>query len=141
MYLQNHKKINDYEAAVAKSGLAAMRGVRLNRDDQIRRDLISRLMCHLSLDIPAFESQWGINLEDYFPTMASHLLPMQADGLVKLSATLLSVTPLGLPFIRNIVMGFDRYLETPTPPSPESNACSSEQVVAINPRPRFSQTI
>lgn len=120
VYCQNHKKINDYQAHIAAYGLATQRGVRLSTDDQIRRDAISRLMCHLELDIPAFEKQWNINVRDYFAQAFTHWQTLQEDGLVHVSTDHIRVPAIGLPFIRNIVMGLDAYLAK----APESNRFS-----------------
>lgn len=137
VYCQNQKKINDYEAHITQHGLAAMRGIKLSHDDQLRRDIISRLMCHLSLDIPEFEAQWNINVREYFPQAFELLTPMQDDGLVTLSTLNINVTPLGVPFIRNIVMGFDAYLN-----SPSTSTMAPENTLTQQPhRPRYSQTI
>jgi oxygen-independent coproporphyrinogen-3 oxidase len=87
------------------------RGLRLNRDDQIRREAITRVMCDLELDMAAFGATWGIDFGDYFADALVELQPLAADGLVEMGGGRIGVTPLGRLFLRNIGMCFDRYLK------------------------------
>jgi len=86
------------------------RGLRLTREDQLRRDVITRLMCDLELDIPVFEQEWGITFASHFADALADLEPLAADGLVTVAPERIVVTELGRLFLRNIAMGFDAYL-------------------------------
>lgn len=123
VYMQNEKNLKRYETRVAGSGFAVERGVKLTRDDRIRRDVITRVMCDLELDFAAFGREWGIAFADYFAESLADLAPLAADGLVELRAERLDVTPTGRLFLRNIGMCFDRYLKE-----------------AASERPRYSKT-
>ena len=68
-------------------------------------------MCDLELDFAAFGDEWGIEVSDYFTDALAGLRPLADDGLVKLEAGKVSVTPSGRLFLRNIGMCFDRYLK------------------------------
>lgn len=109
-YAQNHKVLNQWHQSVAQQGHALWRGVSLDNDDRLRRDLILRLICHFSLDIPAFEQQWQIDFAEYFAEDLQLLQPLADDGLVTMTSDRLAVTPRGRLLIRNICMCFDRYL-------------------------------
>jgi len=122
-YMQNEKNLKRYQEHVGATGFSVERGLKLTRDDQIRRDAITRVMCDLELDFAAFGSEWGISFASYFSDAMADLKPLADDGLVSVSADRISVTPTGRLFLRNIGMCFDRYLK-------ES---SSEQ-------PRYSRT-
>ncbi len=111
VYMQNEKNLKRYQERVAATGFAVERGLKLTRDDQIRRDAITRVMCDLELDFAAFGSEWGIGFTDYFSDAIAGLRPLADDGLVKLEAGKVSVTPSGRLFLRNIGMCFDRYLK------------------------------
>jgi len=110
VYVQNEKNVKAYQAKVAAGGLAVERGLRLSRDDQIRRDAITRIMCDLELDLAEFGQRWGLRFDDYFADALLDLQPLQADGLVRLEPARISVTELGRLFLRNIAMCFDAYL-------------------------------
>ena len=111
VYMQNEKNLKRYQERIAATGWAVERGLRLTRDDQIRRDAITRVMCDLELDFAAFGSEWGIVFADYFADALTELHPLAEDGLVQIAAGKISVTAGGRLFLRNIGMCFDRYLK------------------------------
>jgi oxygen-independent coproporphyrinogen III oxidase len=59
-YIQNRRDIEDYYADLDAGRLPVFRGIELNRDDLIRRDVITKLICHFELDIQAVEATWDI---------------------------------------------------------------------------------
>ncbi len=111
VYMQNDKNLKRYQERVAATGFAVERGLRLTRDDQVRRDAITRVMCDLELDFAAFGQEWNIAFADYFADALADLRPLAADGLVDIAADRVRVTPSGRLFLRNIGMCFDRYLK------------------------------
>ena len=111
VYMQNEKSLRRYEERIAATGFAVERGLKLTRDDQIRRDAITRVMCDLELDFAAFGKEWGIGFADYFRDALADLRPLADDGLVTLEPGKISVTSTGRLFLRNIGMCFDRYLK------------------------------
>ena len=113
-YFQNHHDQQAYEQAIDEGKLAIKRGVCLNRDDRIRRDLIMRLICQFQLDIAAFEQQWSIDWADYFETEIGLLKTMAADGLLVADDQRLQVLPPGRLLIRVICQVFDRYRQEST---------------------------
>ncbi len=117
LYVQNHKVLADYEAAVARSALPSQRGVRLDQDDWIRGDVIQQIMCHGLVDIEALEARHDILFEGYFAAELKRLQPLQDDGLVEVSEARIWLTPAGQLLMRAVAMSFDAYLapvnETP----------------------------
>ena len=109
-YAQNDRILGQYQAAVAERGAATMRGYRLQMDDVLRREVITRILCHAVLRKPEIEEKFGVAFDEYFERELAELGPMRDDGLVILDADEICVTPLGRIFIRNIAMPFDRYL-------------------------------
>ena len=86
------------------------RGIELSRDDQIRRDVITRVICNFALDFAAVEEAWRIDFAEYFSGALPALAPMQADGLLEVDSAGIRVLPKGRLLIRNICMVFDAYL-------------------------------
>lgn len=111
-YAQNMRSLDEYYERIDSGRLAVFRGVELTRDDQLRRDVITKLICHFSLNIPATESQWGIVFSDYFAAELQRLKEMQQDGLVQVSNESIEVMPRGRLLIRNICMAFDAYINS-----------------------------
>ncbi|CAK0778609.1 coproporphyrinogen III dehydrogenase [Gammaproteobacteria bacterium] len=109
-YSQNQKDIEKYYSEIDLGHLAIFRGIELDMDDIIRRDVISDLICHFYLDYERIRRKHGINCNEYFFAEISELAVMEADGLLSTSSTHIKVQPRGKLLIRNICMVFDRYL-------------------------------
>ncbi len=109
-YVQNRKELKAYQEAVKASGLAAFRGVYLTDDDMMRRDVITKLMCHFVLYKREIEDAHGIKFDGAFADALNDLKPMEDDGLVALYKDRIEVSPLGRLLVRNIAMPFDAYL-------------------------------
>lgn len=110
-YAQNCRDVAAYTEAIARHGLATMRGYRLSDDDLIRRAVIGRLLCHAVLPLRDLDREFGFRFEDYFAEELRRLEPFVTDGLVRLEDNEIRVTMLGRIFIRNVAMVFDPYLE------------------------------
>lgn len=109
-YSQNLKTLDEYYAALDGGRLPVFRGIALSADDRLRREIITRLICHFRLDIAAIEAAYGIVFRDAFAAELEALAGMQADGLAAVDDRQIVVTPAGKLLIRNICMVFDRYL-------------------------------
>ncbi len=109
-YSQNMRSLDEYYQRIDAGRLAVFRGIELGRDDLIRRDVITRLICHFVLDFRPVEEAWGIRFSDYFADDLERLSGMAADGLVEIDAQGIRVLSRGRLLIRNICMAFDAYL-------------------------------
>jgi oxygen-independent coproporphyrinogen-3 oxidase len=108
-YYQNVLDLEGYNDAITAGRLPVFRGVNLNQDDVIRREVINRLICHFQLTPSAIESQYGLCFEDYFRTEIAQLKDMAADGLITLGTDSYQVNPPGRLLIRAICKVFDQY--------------------------------
>jgi oxygen-independent coproporphyrinogen-3 oxidase len=109
-YSQNLKTLDEYYAALDGGRLPVYRGIELSADDRLRREIITRLICHFRLDFAVVEAAYGIVFRDVFAAELEALKTMQADGLMTIDERQIVVTPAGKLLIRNICMVFDRYL-------------------------------
>lgn len=109
-YAQNQKDLKTYYNQVNESGNALWRGVTLNQDDLIRREVIKALMCNFELNIHEIEQMFAIKFADYFNEDIKLLDTFIQDELVELTEDKITVTPRGRLLIRNICMCFDTYL-------------------------------
>jgi oxygen-independent coproporphyrinogen-3 oxidase len=109
-YAQSVREVPAYQSAIAGRGMATMRGYRLSQDDELRRAVIGRLLCHTVIFKREIEREFGIAFDEYFAAELERLAETRDEGLVTLGADEIRVTPLGRIFIRNIAMAFDRYL-------------------------------
>ncbi|HEB97765.1 MAG TPA: oxygen-independent coproporphyrinogen III oxidase [Sedimenticola thiotaurini] len=119
-YSQNVRGLEEYYQRLDEGHLPVFRGIELTRDDRIRRDVITRLICNFVLDFATLERRWGIDFRDYFGDSLARLEGMEADGLLETDADGIRVLPRGRLLIRNICMVFDRYL----PPVEEQKSFS-----------------
>jgi oxygen-independent coproporphyrinogen III oxidase len=117
-FVQNTKKLPEYYEAVAAGRFPIERGYELSEDDQIRRFVITELMCNFRLEIGAVEKRFGITFDQYFESELAGLTAPDnspvADGLVTITRDRIDVQPTGRMFVRNICMVFDTYLAART---------------------------
>ena len=110
-YSQNLKGLDEYAARIDGGELAVFRGVELDADDKLRREVITRLICNFELEYAAIESAYGIDFAAYFSDALRALEGFAKDGLLELGDRGLRVLPRGRLLIRNVCMQFDRYLK------------------------------
>ena len=125
-YLQNERELETYYQRIETGSLAINRGCRMTDDDKLRRHVIMSLISDLKLDLADCADQFGINFEQKFSAELAALRSIEKDGLVDLSANQIRVTQSGRPFLRNICMPFDAYLDSH---------------MGDQPPPRFSATL
>jgi oxygen-independent coproporphyrinogen-3 oxidase len=110
-YSQNVKKLDEYYGLVDAGKLPVYRGIELDNDDVLRREVITQLICNFSLRPIEVEKQFNINFKDYFSTELKELIMMADDGLISLGENNeINVLPAGRLLIRNVCMVFDKYL-------------------------------
>jgi oxygen-independent coproporphyrinogen-3 oxidase len=110
-YAQNHRDLGAWEKAVREHGLATMRGYHLSAEDQLRRDVISRLLCHTVIPKQEINQAFSIDFDQHFASELGRLQIPAEDGLLVIGKDEIRVTWLGRIFIRNLAMLFDPYLE------------------------------
>ncbi len=110
-YFQNKKELPAYSQTVQGGDLPSFRGYLLNRDDHLRRELITQIMCAEPVDFKSFGGKWGVVFQDYFREEVDQLGRFAEDGLVTITAAGFQPKGLGRLFLRNMAMLFDRYLE------------------------------
>ncbi|HEC85906.1 MAG: oxygen-independent coproporphyrinogen III oxidase [Candidatus Parabeggiatoa sp. nov. 1] len=109
-YSQNVKTLDEYYAQIDAKHIPVFRGIALNADDKLRRAVITQLICHFTLDIPAIEQECQFDFKDYFSTEWAELETMQDDGLLVRGEQQIEILPAGRLLVRNICMTFDAYL-------------------------------
>ena len=125
-YLQNTRELQRYYTLIDQGQAPTSRGCQASSDDKLRRHIIMTLISELKLDIGECNRQFGIDFQVQFKQQLETLRAMENDGLLDISATEISVKHRGRPFLRNICMPFDAYL----------NAHQGDE-----PPPRFSATV
>jgi len=109
-YSQNVKTLEEYYESIDVGRLPIYRGIQLEADDLLRREIITQLICHFELDTARLAERFAIDFAPYFAVELDELRGMADDGLVGLDGPVIRVLPAGRLLIRNVCMVFDRYL-------------------------------
>lgn len=111
-FSQNPRDLPTWEARLLDDpdALPVWRGMKLDADDQLRADVIGRLMCVGHIDIREIERDHRITFADYFADALQRLQALQADGLVDIDAEHIRATARGNMMLRHLAMCFDAYL-------------------------------
>ncbi len=106
-YSQNAKTLDEYYTAIEQGHLPVIRGITLDNDDVVRREVIQQLACHFALNFSQIERVFNLDFVEYFARELELLQPMAHDELLQFVPTGIEVTPRGRFLIRNICMVFD----------------------------------
>ncbi|CZF84941.1 Oxygen-independent coproporphyrinogen-III oxidase [Grimontia celer] len=109
-YAQNQKELKKYYGQVDEQRHALWKGVMLDGDDLLRREVIKSLICNFTLDKRAIEREFDVSFDTHFAEDLDLLQCFVDDELVTVDADSVKVTLKGRLLIRNICMCFDTYL-------------------------------
>ncbi len=109
-YAQNVYELEKYSEMIDDGLIPIQRGIKLDPDDRLRRDVITQIICHFRLEFASIEDRHTIRFNDYFYHELQSLKAMQNDGLLYLDGERLEVSPAGRLLVRNICAVFDKYL-------------------------------
>ncbi len=110
-YAQSASDLRDWTESVTAGRLAIRRGIALDHDDRIRRDVIERLMCDLAVDLKKIGRRHRVDADSYFCLEREALAGFQDSGLVVMDGPRIRVTEEGRPLVRTVAALFDRYLQ------------------------------
>ena len=115
-FAQNAKDLGDWQESVCKGELPIRKGLVLNEDDKLRRDVIHRIMCNYRLNFAEVEQEFGIEFDATFPGVRVRLRELADAGAIELDGNGFALTSWGRVFVRNVCMAFDAYLNTSDKP-------------------------
>jgi oxygen-independent coproporphyrinogen-3 oxidase len=110
VYAQNTKDTATYAGMLNRGLIPTHVGYRLDEDDQVRRYVITEIMCNSRVVKAEVADKFGVEFDSYFAGPLAKLGEFVGDGLVSLEKDRLEVHEAGRLVIRNIAMAFDRYL-------------------------------
>lgn len=108
-YVQNAPTVPDYRRAIGKGELATVRGIAISNDDKLRREIIVRLMCDLTVDLPGVAARFGASPASFEDSLRA-LAPIERDGLIRVEDGRITVVPEARPVVRTVCAAFDAYL-------------------------------
>ena len=108
-YVQNQVPMRAYAEAIGAGALATAKGIALDGEDRLRRAVIERLMCDLSVDLDALCAEHGADAAGFDGELA-RLDGMARDGLVQRRGREIRVPEEGRALLRSVACVFDSYL-------------------------------
>lgn len=114
LLVQNEKKLSTWTRAVESGVLPAYRGVRLTREDRLRRDVIQSMMCYGEIVIGDIEEKWSVDFAATFGDALDKMRPYLDQGLASWDRFLVRATPKGQLLVRNLAACFDTYRGAPS---------------------------
>ena len=109
-YTQNVRTLDEYYESLDQDHLPVLRGMQLDQDDLLRRELIGELMCQFTLNTKAFADTHNIDFLNYFKIEMKELKDLEEAGLVEWQGVNLTVPIKGRLLARRVAMTFDRHL-------------------------------
>lgn len=113
-YSQSVRTIKEYYQLLDEGKLPVEKGIALDKDDLLRRDVIMTLMCSMPLSIAKTNAAYGIDFTTYFAEEIAQLRQYEEVGFITIDADAIRVTPKGRLFVRAVAMTFDKYLKKVT---------------------------
>lgn len=112
-YLQNAVPFHDYDAAIAEGRFATTRGLVLTEEDRLRRAVIERLMCDLTVDAGALAVRFG-EAPSFFDRELADMGDLIEDGVVRVEGRRVTLPESARPLMRIVAARFDTYLSSGT---------------------------
>ncbi len=109
-FSQNVKTVKEYQKIVNEGELPIFRGHLLSEEDLIVRKHILNIMCH-------FKTSWNLKEKQIvdLEKQTELLAEMAQDGLIHIRENSIEIPEHARPYVRNICMAFDMYLQKSKP--------------------------
>lgn len=109
-YVQNHTPVRTWQMCVEKGWLPTSKGYVLNNEDRLRRCIIERLMCDLTVDAHAECAKLGMEPHSLLSAFDA-LHALEDDGLCHLDGWHVTIPEDRRIFMRTVAATFDQYLQ------------------------------
>lgn len=109
-YVQNIAPLKDYTRALESGRLATARGAQFTREDNLRREVIERILCDMEVDLNELCARHGSEIAAFAGSLAA-LEPYRADGICEVTGGTVRVADASRPFARLVAAAFDVYLK------------------------------
>ena len=112
-YSQNVKDISSYISMISDNSFPVLRGYKLNENERIRREVITRLMCNYTIKWHDIAADLSLSVSQIKSTLIYNeelLAQFSEDGIIEFSEEHLSIQPAATPFVRNVAASFDPLL-------------------------------
>lgn len=107
-YRQNAPELGRYLTALSRGQLPVVRGYRKDAEDELRGEIIQRLLCLMEVDLEAVVREHGFRAGD-FGRELGQLRRLAEDGLVEVEGPRVRLTELGRLAAGAVAQLFDRH--------------------------------
>jgi oxygen-independent coproporphyrinogen-3 oxidase len=109
-YVQNSPDFGGYASTIRADRLATVRGVALSDNDRLRRAIIERLMCDMTVDLDAASAGFAPCVTNFGSELET-LQGFAEDGLVQLEGATVTIPASARPWLRVVCAVFDNHLQ------------------------------
>ena len=112
-YVQNIKDIRQYMEEIEQGTFAVAKGYRLNRDEQITREVIDTLMCNYHLNWQDIADYLQLSIDEVKAATAYNLDKLRDfadDGIIQFDDRSIQMTDEGRLFVRNVAASLDKLM-------------------------------
>jgi len=111
-FAQNTPSFPEYFQEISAGNIPVKKGLKINKDDLMRRDIISELMCYAKFDPWEISRKHG--MAAHFDDEFLALNKLVEQGFLTQNKTSFSLSKKGLPFRRAVATVFDQYFPQET---------------------------
>ena len=108
-YWQNYYEPNLYREAIDNGLFPIYRGIKMSKDDAIRREVIRHIRTFFNVEFSFFEKKHNIKFNDYFEKEINNLKSFVNDELLEMNNDNIILTSLGEHFSPQVANVFDTY--------------------------------
>tara|TARA_B100000787_G_scaffold155781_1_gene131478 strand:+ start:4650 stop:6059 length:1410 start_codon:yes stop_codon:yes gene_type:complete len=108
-YWQNFYEPNLYREAIDNGQFPIYRGIKMSKDDSIRREVIRHIRTFFHVEFDFFEKKHNLNFKNYFEKELKNIKTFVNDGLVEVHEKNFVLTSLGEHFSPQVANIFDTY--------------------------------
>ena len=108
-YWQNFYEPNLYREALDNGQFPIYRGIKMSKDDAIRREVIRHIRTFFNVEFDFFEKKHNLIFKDYFGKELNNLKSFINDGLLEINKNNVILTSLGEHFSPQVANVFDTY--------------------------------
>ncbi len=109
-YAQNTLDFKEYEKGILNRELGVSKGIKISKEDQIRKKIIDKIMCYLEVDLKEVSTSFNLP-ENFFAPEIAQLEDLKRDGLVRIKNNVIKIN-LATPQISRVVCSiFDKFFE------------------------------
>lgn len=114
-YVQNTADVRIWRQEIDARRLPVARGIAIDDDDRLRRAVIERLMCDLSVDLAQIAGDFGLTAGEFAEELAA-LQALERDGILEIDRFRITVAGKQRALVRVAAAVFDRYLQESSTP-------------------------